>query len=243
MESEKRPSRYRVLLIENRHILRCATKALLDSTGNFEVVAHVERWTDALQLYLVAQPDVILLGTEKGDFACIQAAEELLDKIPLARILMLVFEWNEEAIPAAIPVGLCSFVSMSATLSDLIHALETVASGGHYPGDLAEVSVSHFGQAGARSAPTLAPREFRVVRLIAQGLSSKEIANSLGLAVETVRYYRKSAMRKVNVHNVAGLLKVANSKGFIPQALGQEPVIRESGSFAVKNCPEVTTQP
>jgi DNA-binding NarL/FixJ family response regulator len=221
VDLEGRPSRYRVLLVENRHFLRWATKALLDSTSNFEVVAHVERWSDALEVYLMAQPDVILLGVETGTLAGIQAAAELIDQIPAARILMLLPEADEEIISAAIRLGVRGVVCISAPLSEFIQALETVASGGSHDGGLAETGINLLGEANARSVLSLAPRELRVLRLIARGNSSKEIANALGLAVETVRHYRKSVMHKLNVHNVAGLLTIAISEGLIPQARGR----------------------
>jgi DNA-binding NarL/FixJ family response regulator len=204
-----------VLIIENRQILRLATKALLDSSGDFQVVADVENWGKALLVFSAANADVILLGAEAGGLGALDTAGQVLQEIPEARIVMLFLREGEGAAAEALRLGVRGIIDQTSSVANLCDALATVARGEiYYRGDLEHV-IRYLSHPSEKQRQRLAPREMRVLQLIAQGKTSKEIAGFMGVTVETARHYRKSIMRKLNAHNVASLLMVASSEGLI----------------------------
>jgi DNA-binding NarL/FixJ family response regulator len=208
--------RPRVLLIENRPIVRLAIKTLLDG-GDFEVM-EAGTCAEALSSRNGCRPDVFLMGVELSATDGIEAATTLLRSIPGANIVQWFLESDDEAVWTAIQLGVRGIVCKTASLSDLHQALRAVALGGACYFGVPEQIFSAPNGGNGQHEHRLAPREMRVLRMIAQGKTSKEIAVALQLGVETVRFYRKSIMRKLGAHNVAGLLKAANAEGLIPIA-------------------------
>lgn len=207
-----------VLLIESRPILRAAIRTLLES-GGCEVL-EAGTCAEALSLRDGCNPDVFFMGVEVNSGDGIEGATALLRNIPGANIVQCFLESDEEAIATAIQLGVRGIVCKTASPTDLCEAIRTVALGGAYYFGIEERIFRRLDGGTRHEVQKLAPREVRVLRMIAQGKTSKEIAVALELAVETVRSYRKSIMRKLNVRNVAGLLRVALAEGLIPSARG-----------------------
>ena len=174
----------------------------------------------ALRSYEESCPDVILVGVELNSSDGMEATRSLLPNIPNANIVHWFLDSDEEAVSTALQLGVRGIVSKTATLNDLREALKAVALGGTYYFGVPERIFTAPNGKNGQQAPKVAPREMRVLRMIAQGKSSKEIAVALQLEVETVRFYRKSMMRKLNAHNVATLLRAANTEGLIPLSNG-----------------------
>lgn len=207
-----------VLLIENRPILRTAIRALLERGGCEALEAGT--CAEALSFRNGCNPDVFFMavGLNSGDGT--EGATALLRHIPGANIVQWFLESDEAAISAAIQLGVRGIVRKTASADDLREAIRTVALGGAYYFGIPERIFSAPNGSDGQSVHKLAPREARVLQMIAQGKTSKEIAVALRLEVETVRFYRKSIMRKLNSHNVATLIRAAHAEGLIPFARG-----------------------
>jgi DNA-binding NarL/FixJ family response regulator len=212
---------FRVLLIEDCHILRESLTALLNASRRFELVAEAEGLDQALELYRAIRPAVVLVGP--GLFAAerIDVVAGLLSNVPDAKIVTALLHDDDETISEAVRSGVLGVVGRKASFETLLDVLTKIAEGGTHYEHLSDVLLSYLREIGPAARQRLAPRELRVLRMIAAGKSSKEIANDLGLAVETIRYYRKSIMRKLNVHNVAALLQVAAAENLISLARGE----------------------
>ncbi len=197
---------YRVLIVEDHKIMRDGIRALLDRGGEFTVAGEAESGTEAIQVCTEIHPDVVLMDIGLPGLNGVDATTELLRSCPNAKVIILSMYDDEDK---------------RASSGDLLEALRTVARGSSYLSpNVSERLLSRI-RRGEQNETTgrhpllsqLTPREFQVLGMIVEGKASKEIAVMLSLGVETVRSYRKTMMKKLNVNNVAGLIRVALAAG------------------------------
>jgi DNA-binding NarL/FixJ family response regulator len=150
----------------------------------------------------------------------IDATTEILRHCPETKIVMLSMYDDENSVVGAIRSGARGFVLKKASSTDLLDALRTVVRGGSYLSSQVSDRLLHRIQRGDldlksqnRALEGLSPRELQVLRLVAEGKTSKDIAVLLDLGLQTVRSYRKTMMKKLGVNNVAGLTQVALAAG------------------------------
>jgi DNA-binding NarL/FixJ family response regulator len=207
--------RFRVLLVEDHKILRDGVKAILDYGGEFEVTGETDNGTAAIQICKKQLPDIILMDIGLPGLNGIEATAEILRHSPEAKIIMLSIYGDEDSVVSAIRSGARGFVLKNASGNDLLDALRTVARGGAYLSPrisnyiLQRIQSGELEAGDASALAGLSPRELQVLRLVAEGNSSKDIAVILDLALQTVHSYRKTLMKKLGVNNVAGLTQVA----------------------------------
>jgi DNA-binding NarL/FixJ family response regulator len=218
-----------ILLVDDHKIMRDGLRAILRQSGEFQVVGEAENGSAAVQLARELKPHLILMDISLPGLNGIEATTEILRHQPDARIVILSMYDDEASVIQAIRSGARAFVLKKASDSDLIEALRTVAKGGSYLSPLVSdrlLTRIQRGNMDAAAGPgasildTLTPREQQVMRLIAEGKTSKEVAVLLNLGVQTVRSYRKTLMKKLGVNNVAGLTQLALACGL---SRGPEP--------------------
>ncbi|HRJ21237.1 MAG TPA: response regulator transcription factor [Bryobacteraceae bacterium] len=211
-----------ILLVDDHKIMRDGLKAILRQSGDFRVVGEAGSGLDAVDLAASLQPHLILMDINLPGLNGIEATTEILRHTPSARIVILSMYDDEASVIQAIRSGARAFLLKKASDSDLLDALRTVARGGSYLSPqvsdrlLTRIQRGHLDSAGAPSGSlidALTPREQQVMRLIAEGKTSKEVAVLLNLGVQTVRSYRKTLMKKLGVNNVAGLTQLALACG------------------------------
>jgi len=200
--------------------MRDGIRALLDQSGEFAVVGDAENGWEAVQLCGEARPDVVLMDIGLPGLNGVDTTTELLRLSPGLKIIMLSMYDDEESVVSSIRAGARGYVVKRASAGDLLDALRVVARGGSYLSPhVSEQLLARIRRGDADLAsrhPLLSqitPREFQVLSLIVEGKASKEIAVMLDLGVETVRSYRKTMMKKLNVNNVAGLIRLALASG------------------------------
>jgi len=211
---------YRVLIVEDHKIMRDGIKALLDRVGEFTVVGDVETGTEAIQICTELRPDIVLMDIGLPGLNGVDSTVELLRHCPSTRVIMLSMYDDEDSVVSSIRAGARGYVVKQASSAELLDALRAVARGSSYLSPhVSERLLSRIRRGEVETIgrhPLLAqltPREFQVLGLIIEGKASKEIAVILNLGVETVRSYRKTMMKKLNVNNVAGLIRVALAAG------------------------------
>jgi DNA-binding NarL/FixJ family response regulator len=211
---------YRVLIVEDHKIMRDGIKALLDRSSEFAVVGDVETGTEAIQICTDLRPDIVLMDIGLPGLNGVDSTAELLRHCPATRVIMLSMYDDEDSVVSSIRAGARGYVVKQASSAELLDALRTVARGSSYLSPhVSERLLSRIRRGEVETMgrhPLLAqltPREFQVLGLIIEGKASKEIAVILNLGVETVRSYRKTMMKKLNVNNVAGLIRVALAAG------------------------------
>jgi len=204
-----------LLLVEGCCVVRVALANLLMQSGSVGSLHQAESLDHALWAYHDNQPSVVLLGPSPGHISPIEFAASMLRAAPSAKVVAVLLRNDEEAAAAALGAGILGIAGTETAPEQLVAALATAAEGGIYCEHRFDVLLDYMPEPGAAGGHHLAPRELRVLALIGEGKSSKEIASQLGIGVETVRQYRKSVMRKLSVHNVAGLLRVASSENLL----------------------------
>lgn len=210
---------YSILLVDDHQIMRDGLRTMLEATEEFHVAGEAETGGQAVALAARLRPQLVIMDLSLPGMNGIEATVELLRESPDSRVVILSMYDDESSVVQAMRSGARGFVLKKASQADLLSALRTVARGGTYLSPevsdkfLECVRKGDFSRRSSSVLAVLTPRELQVARLIAEGKSSKEIAASLDLSVETIRGYRKTLMRKLGVNNVAALTQLAIAEG------------------------------
>lgn len=211
---------FQILLVDDHKIMRDGIKAILKHVADFEVVGEADNGADAVQACRKAKPHIALMDISLPGLNGIEATTEIVRHCPETKVIILSMYDDENSVISAIRSGARAFVLKKASDQELLEALRTVAKGGSYLSPQVSdrlLSRIQRGETDNRRTPQalegLSPRELQVLRLVAEGKTSKEIAVLLDLGLQTVRSYRKTMMKKLNVSNVAGLTQLALSAG------------------------------
>ena len=217
-----------ILLVDDHKIMRDGIKAILKHVTEFSVVGEADNGADAVQMVRKAHPHMVLMDVSLPGLNGIEATTEIIRHCPETKVVILSMYDDENSVISAIRSGARAFVLKKASDQELVDALRTVAKGGSYLSPQVSDRLLNRIQKGdldSRNVPQalegLSPRELQVLRLVAEGKTSKEIAVLLDLGLQTVRSYRKTMMKKLGVSNVAGLTQLALSAGitrFAPAA-------------------------
>ncbi|HLJ46024.1 MAG TPA: response regulator transcription factor [Bryobacteraceae bacterium] len=220
-----------VLLVDDHKIMRDGIKAILRHSDEFQVMAEAENGSEAVQICKTRRPDIVLMDIGLPGLNGIETTTEILRHSPTVKIIILSMYDDEHSVVGAIRSGARAFVLKKASDNDLVDALRTVAKGGSYLSpQVSDRLLQRIQRGDLESKPlpsaldVLSPRELQVLRLVAEGKTSKEIAVLLDLGLQTVRSYRKTMMKKLGVNNVAGLTQLALACGIthfpMPEAGG-----------------------
>ena len=214
---------YDVLLVDDHKILRDGLKAILGRCDEFRVVGEAENGPDAVRFAKRLGPDLVLMDIGLPGLNGVETTAEILRHHPDCKVVILSMYDDENSVISAVRSGARAFILKKASDIDLLEALRMVARGGAYLSPqvsdrlLRRIRKGDLESAQATSVlQMLTPRELQVLRMVAEGKTSKEIAVALDLREYTVRSYRKTMMKKLGVNNVAGLTQLALSTGLTP---------------------------
>ena len=211
---------YCVLLVDDHRIMRDGLRAILSRSNDFEIAGEADNGPDALQMAKRLRPHMVLMDIGLPGLNGVETTSEILRTHPECKIVVLSAFDDETSVLGAMRAGARGFILKKASEMDLLGALRMVAEGGMYVSP--QVSDRFLGriQKGNLDVPQapaalagLSPRELQVLRLVAEGKSSKEIAGVLDLSEQTIRSYRKTLMRKLHVNNAVTLSQLAYSTG------------------------------
>lgn len=211
---------YQILLVDDHKLMRDGIRTILERNPEFRVVGEVESGTDAVHFCKKSHPDLVVMDIGLPGMNGIEATTEILRHSPQTRVLVLSMYDDESSVLSAIRSGARAFVLKRASSGDLIDALRTVARGGSYlSSQVSDRLLTRIQRGDVQpknsqgSLDALSPREMQVLRLVAEGKTSKDIAVLLDLGLQTVRSYRKTLMKKLGVNNVASLTQMALAAG------------------------------
>ena len=218
-----------VLLVDDHKIMRDGIRAILNRASDFTVIGEAETGTDAVQFVKTTKTDMVLMDIGLPGLNGVETTAEILRHCPDCRVVILSMYDDEHSVVSAIRSGARAFILKRASDIDLVDALRIVSRGGSYLSPQVSDRLLHRIQKGdLESKPAVAalevlsPRELQVLRMVAEGKTSKEIAVMLDLREQTVRTYRKTMMKKLGVNNVAGLTQLALSTGLTQLTRGQQ---------------------
>lgn len=208
----------RLLLVEDHEIVREGLLALLKRQSDVEVVATAADGRDAVRLAQELRPDVIVMDIGLPKLNGIDATKAIRAESPDARIIVLTVRVDDASVKEAFRAGASGYLLKECGFHELQSAIALVMSGKRYlspyvSGALIDTCFGTKPAASSPASPELSTREREVLQLIAEGLSTKEIAAALHVSVKTVETHRTRIMGRLNLHNVAQLTRYAVRAG------------------------------
>ena len=205
----------RVILADDHEMLRQGVRALLERHG-VTVVAEASDGRAAAEAARQLQPDVAVLDIMMPLLNGIDAARQIAATCPETQIVLLTALEQERLVTEAVHAGVRGFVLKTQAAEDLALAVEQVSRGGFYVGaGVSQAVVDACRAAAAEDRARLTSRERQVVQLVAEGKSTKQVAALLDITLKTAEFHRARVMKKLNVHDVAGLVRYAIREGLI----------------------------
>jgi len=211
----------RVLLAEDHTIVREGLKALLDGRDDVVVVGEAHDGKQAVEIAKALRPNVVCMDLNMPQLNGVDATKAIREALPETHVLILSMYSTEEHVRPAIRAGAEGYLLKGQGLSDLVAAIKAVASGSaFFSPQVARIVLDDSRRAAKtgvndRAGTELTPRERQILKLVAEGRSSPEIARDLELSVKTVEGHRGRIMAKLDTRNVAGLVRHAIRLGLV----------------------------
>jgi DNA-binding NarL/FixJ family response regulator len=209
----------RILIADDHALVRAGIRALAQKIAGIEVVAEAADGRDALALTKLHQPDIVLMDISMPGLNGLEAAARAAKDFPSVRILILSAHADEEHVCQALRAGAAGYLLKDAGTAELEIALRAVARGETYlsPAVSKHVIADYIRRTGGESGSLelLTPRQREVLQLIAEGHTTKEIARTLHLSDKTVETHRMQLMERLDIHDVAGLVRYAIRVGLV----------------------------
>jgi two-component system response regulator NreC len=209
----------RVLLCDDQTLFREGIKAILKDELSIEIVGEADNGRRAVALALQLQPDIVLMDIAMPDLSGFEATYRILQAKMKTKVLILTMYEEEEVITRCLDAGASGYVLKDAPRAHLIHAIDVVNKGGQYLSSRALKKVVKRNAKGGKSTATgyerLSDREREVLKLLADGMTLKEIAVRLVLSVKTVDAHKTNLMRKLDLHDRSEVIKYAIQRKLI----------------------------
>lgn len=207
-----------VLIADDHRIVREGLRKILEVRPDLSVVAEADRGDDALEAALRHRPDLALIDIGMPGLGGIEVVRRIREQRIPTRCLVVSMHASQGYVTQALRAGAAGYVVKSAEPEELLEAIDAVLAGRSFVSpSVAHLLVDAVARPGAGSAgiAALTGRERDVLRLIAEGLSSREIASELGVSPRTVNTHRANLMAKLEVHKASALVRVAIEQGLV----------------------------
>lgn len=203
----------RVLVADDHTLVRETLVAALDASGECRVVGQAADGIDAVEQCLRLQPDIAIVDISMPRLNGIEVVRRLRTDLPQMRILVLTMHQEEEYVLHMLRAGAAGYLRKDAAMAELIEAVRSLGAGGlHFGAHATRAMAMQMQQARPMPADPyrdLSPREREVFHLIADGLTTKEIASRLDIGVKTAENHRQRVFAKLDVRNAAELVRYA----------------------------------
>jgi DNA-binding NarL/FixJ family response regulator len=208
------------LLAEDHRLVRAGLRALLESLPGFEVVGEATDGADAIERVRQLAPDVVLMDISMPQQNGLEAMRRIRKSSPATRVLVVSMHAERPYVEEALAAGAAGYLLKNADRAELELALAVVARGDLWLSPavsrtIVEALLERTTQP-PRGAERLTPRQRQILQLIADGNSTKQIAQALHISAKTVDAHRAEIMVRLDVHNVAGLVNYAIRHGIVP---------------------------
>ncbi|MDH5655548.1 MAG: response regulator transcription factor [Spirochaetia bacterium] len=209
-------NKWKIFLADDHGILREGVKMILSASNHCEVVGEADDGKAALDQIEKIVPDIAILDISMPSMTGIEVARHLKKSQPSIKIIMLSRHDNEEYVKQLLKFNINGFVLKEEAGDDLLKCIESVMNGKTYLSPRIESQLSGD-SSSSKDSPfiSLTNREREILKLIAEGKSSEEIAKILNISSRTVKVHRANMMKKLNVHKVADMVKYAIKAGMV----------------------------
>lgn len=209
-----------ILLVDDHELVRQGFHAMLEKHEGFEVVGEAANGTDAIEKALALKPDVLVLDIALPDLDGISVARRIKNEEPGIKVLALSMHSERRFVSEMFAAGASGYILKASVLEELLNAIHAVSNGKRYLSpELVDLLLEDFvSDEDTPISPTfsrITPREREVLQLIAEGKTTKEIAQVLELSVKTVETHRQQLLRKLECSNVVELTRLAIREGLI----------------------------
>lgn len=211
----------RVILADDHTLIRAGLRMVVEAQPDLTVVGEAADGRDALALAQQLHPDVAVLDVGMPSLNGIEAARQIIAESPATAVVMLSMHSDEGYVLRALKAGAKAYLLKDSAEADLARAIRAAAEGKSFFSPavgkvLLEDYVRKLERTGGEdSYDLLTPREREILQLVAEGKSSKEVANLLNLSVNTVETHRARVMQKLNLKGIPELILYAVRKGVI----------------------------
>jgi two-component system response regulator NreC len=207
-----------VLLADDHKIVRDGLRVLIERCHDMQVIAEAEDGRKALQLARKHKPDVVIMDISMPDLNGIDATRQILEEVPGAKVIALSMHSDKQFVDGMLRAGAVGYLLKDCAADELIQCIRIVLSGRiclspGITGFLVNEYLHPTRDEVLAPRSELSVREREVLQMIAEGRSTKDIANSLHISIKTVETHRKNIMGKANLHSVAELTKYAIRNG------------------------------
>jgi DNA-binding NarL/FixJ family response regulator len=217
-------------VVDDHNIVRQGLRALLLAEGDITIVGEAQSGREAVQMATQLRPEVVIMDLAMPLLNGAEATRQILKANPNARVVVLSSYGDDEHIQQAIGAGAAAYLLKQTACADLVKAIREVKRGNAFfsPAIATRIRETTCQQQAlpepeVKKGADLTSREMEVLQLIAEGFANKQIAGELGLSVKTVEKHRQAVMKKLDIHDIAGLVRHAVSKGYIEMNMAGVP--------------------
>lgn len=208
----------KLLLVDDHQIFLSGLAELIHKHANIEIVGIASNGFEALNSIRANLPDVVIMDISMPDIDGIKVTQQAMSEFEQLKIICLSMHADQQLIQSMFQAGAVAYLSKDCELSELITAIDKAMSGETYMSSsvLKTVTESYRNSADDRGV-ALTDREREVLVMLADGLTTKQIAGKLDLSIKTIGTYREHLMEKLNIRSIAGLTKYAIREGLTNQ--------------------------
>ena len=211
----------RILIVDDHQLIIDGLRGFIESNQNYQVIGEANTGTEAIRLTSVLNPDLILMDIEMPEMSGIQASQEIKKSHPQIKIIIVSMHNEKQLIKKLIDQGADGYLLKNSSQREVMDAIEKVLNNQIYLSQ--DVTLSLLDKSQNKSSHNsdvttiaqLTEREIEILKLVAQGMTNKEVGDSLNISHRTVDTHRTNLMKKLNVTNVAGLIRFAFKNGLI----------------------------
>jgi DNA-binding NarL/FixJ family response regulator len=199
-----------ILVVDDHQIILDGIKSLLENSPGVNVIATANDGKEALNILNILSVDIVLMDIDMPNLNGVDATRQIKDKFPDVKVIMLTMHSESTMIKNLIDIGAFGYILKNSDKEELINAIQKVAKGEKYFSS--EVTISLLNKKGRVEVDTdidFTKRELDVIKLLADGLTNKEIGDKLFISHRTVDTHRTNIMKKAGLNNVAGLISYA----------------------------------
>jgi DNA-binding NarL/FixJ family response regulator len=209
----------RVLLADDHGLVRAGIRALLEKIPSVEVVGEAGTGREALELVRSKLPNIVLMDIAMTELGGLEALPRITKDFPSVKVIILSAHASEEYVIRALRSGAAGYMLKDAATAELELAIDSAAQNKTYlsPSISRTVIDSYLERVGGQSSPLeqLTPRQREILQLITEGKNTKEMASDLDISVKTVESHRLQLMERLNIHDIAGLVRYAIRSGLV----------------------------
>lgn len=208
-----------ILIADDHQLFREGMVNLLSDASNIDIIAQAENGKEAVELAIIHNPDIIIMDIRMPELSGVQATERIKDQLPDMKIIALSMHSEKHYVKGMLEAGASGYLFKNCTYTQLINAIETVQAGKKYLGDeITDVLIDDYldnknenGEAPAE----LTERELEVLKLYADGKTTREISEELFVSVKTVGTHRQHIQEKLGIKTTVEMIKYAIRAGLI----------------------------